>query len=81
MQLSSTRLSDTQLRVANKLYGFRTRDEADRFEACLRDTDASQCVAQCPPSTTADADPTDSTKQSGAGITIGPPPGVLDNDG
>jgi hypothetical protein len=80
MEMFTTRMSDTQVQVASKIYGFRSRDDADRFVQCLRDKDASHCVADCPPDTTSDAHPQGSGNGSGAGITIGPPPGALDSD-
>ncbi|MEM5436531.1 hypothetical protein [Paraburkholderia diazotrophica] len=80
MNTDSTRISDTQVRVANKQYGFRSRDEADRFVQCLQNKEASHCIAECPPDTTSDVSPQGSPNQSGAGITIGPPPGVLDSE-
>ncbi|WP_425605890.1 3-deoxy-D-arabino-heptulosonate 7-phosphate synthase [Paraburkholderia sejongensis] len=78
MDTQPKRLSDTQVQVENKIYGYRSREEADRFMQCLRDGDANWCVADCPPQTVVDAYPADARK--GAGITIGPPSGGLDND-
>ena len=79
METLSKRLSDTQVQVASKIYGFRSPQEADRFVQCLRDGGASRCIADVPPES-ADAYPAGSGKGSGAGITIGPPPGGLDSD-
>ncbi|SEJ33572.1 hypothetical protein [Paraburkholderia diazotrophica] len=76
MNTDSTRISDTQVRIANKQYSFRSRDEADRFVQCLENKEASHCIAECPPDTTSDVSP----NQPGEGITIGPPPGVLDSE-
>ncbi|MGF6920456.1 hypothetical protein [Paraburkholderia sp. 40] len=78
METPSKRLSDTQVQVASKIYGFRSSQEADRFVQCLRDGDASRCVADVPPETATDAPGT--RTGSGAGMTIGPPPGGLDSD-
>ncbi|CAD6507817.1 hypothetical protein ACFQ3P_00530 [Paraburkholderia sabiae] len=75
-----TRPTDTQVQVDNKLYGFRSRDHADRFVQCLREKNASQCVAECVPDSTTDAYPQGTPNESGAGITIGPPPGALDSE-
>lgn len=80
MNTVMTRITETQVRVADKLYGFRSRDDADRFVQCLEDKDASHCIAECPPETTSDVHPQGSRNESGAGITIGPPPGALDSD-
>lgn len=80
METLSKRLSDTQVQVASKIYGFRTPQEADRFVQCLRDGGGSRCIADVPPETTTDADPAEACKGSGAGITIAPPSGGLDSD-
>ncbi|MGF6737573.1 hypothetical protein OKW33_001658 [Paraburkholderia atlantica] len=80
METPSKRLSDTRVQVASKIYQFRSPQEADRFEQCLRDGGASRCVADVPPETATDAYPPGTRKGSGAGITIGPPPGGLDSD-
>ncbi|MBB5415915.1 hypothetical protein [Paraburkholderia atlantica] len=80
METPSKRLSDTRVQVASKIYQFRSPQEADRFEQCLRDGGASRCVADVPPETATDAYPPGTRTGSGAGITIAPPPGGLDSD-
>ena len=80
MQTPWKRLSDTQVQVASKIYGFGSPQQAERFVQCLRDGGASRCIADVPPDSVTDAYPAGSRKGSGAGITIGPPPGGLDRD-
>jgi hypothetical protein len=80
METPSKRLSDTQVQVASKIYGFRSPQEADRFVQCVRDGDASRCIADIPPATVTDAYPAGTRTGSRPGITIGPPPGGLDSD-
>jgi hypothetical protein len=76
MNMKGTRLSDTEVQVANRIYVFESAANADAFEQCLRDTAAAQCVAKYPPMATRDAAPS----RPGAGITIAPPPGGLDQE-
>ncbi|OLL32067.1 3-deoxy-D-arabino-heptulosonate 7-phosphate synthase [Burkholderia sp. SRS-W-2-2016] len=80
MDTQPKRLSDTQVQVESKIYGYRSREEADRFMQCLRDGEANWCVADCPPQTVVDAYPAGARKGAGAGITIGPPSGGFDKD-
>jgi hypothetical protein len=77
METQPKRLSDTQVQLESKIYGFGSRDDADRFVQCLRDGNGSRCIADVPPQSVADAYP---PKGANPGITISPPPGPLDND-
>jgi hypothetical protein len=70
----SKRLSEREVQVEGKVYGFASRDEADRFVACLRNAAASECIAAVTPQSVKEARPQHGTSGSGAGITIGPPP-------
>jgi hypothetical protein len=80
METPWKRLSDTQVQVSSKIYGFGSPQQAERFVQCLRNGNGSRCIADVPPDTATDAYPAESRKGSGAGITIAPPPGGLDSD-
>ncbi|SDD17238.1 hypothetical protein [Paraburkholderia lycopersici] len=74
------RRSQTEVRVDDKLYAFDSGEQADRFEQCAREGRASECVANYPPRTTAPVSAPAALHRSGAGITIGPPPGAVDEE-
>jgi hypothetical protein len=74
------RRSQTEVRVEDKLYTFDSGEQADRFEQCVRERRASECVADYPPRATAPASTPESLSRPGSGITIGPPPGVMKDD-